>query len=90
MKKLAIAAVLAAVSLAGAATAADAQVRHRHHGGGGSIIQTSPGIDINTLLLLGTLGAGGAGANAVLPLALLGATLAQPSETVVTRRGRRR
>jgi hypothetical protein len=106
MKKIAMAAI-AAVTLAGAAIAADtaeaacvrtpdgARVCGRASGGfrgrGTTVVQTAPGIDVNTLLLLGAMGGGATGglASAALPLALLGAAVAQPTETVVTRSRRR-
>jgi opacity protein-like surface antigen len=112
MKKIAMAAI-AAVTLAGAAIAADTAEARRltsgsfrgvvcsptapcftgggRRGRGTTVIQTAPGIDVNTLLLLGAMGGGATGglASAALPLALLGAAVAQPTETVVTRSRRR-
>lgn len=92
MKRFVIAAV-AALSLGSmvAADTADAQSR-RFRGRTTVITPASPGIDVNTLLLLGAMGGGaaGLGTNAALPLALLGAAVAQPQTTVVERRGRRR
>lgn len=68
--------------------ATDASADHRGHGRT-RVIQSAPsGVDVNTLLLLGTLG-GGLGADAGLS-AMLPLLLAQPqTTTVIEERGRR-
>lgn len=80
MKRI-LAAAAVFLTLAGVAGSAEAQSRRTR------VIQTQPsGIDINTLLLLGTLGGADAGMAGILPLLAL---QGQGSTTVIERGGRR-
>jgi hypothetical protein len=84
MKKLLAAALLAAFAVTAVAGDAEAQ---RRGGGRTRVIQTSPSVDLSTLLLLGAMGGGnafaGGGGSLLLPFLLA------PQTTVIEERGRR-
>lgn len=82
LMKSILAAAAAALVLAGSAGSADAQWRR----GRTTVIEQAPaGVDLNTVLLLGALGGGGTGLEAVLPLL----ALQNQGTTTVIERGRR-
>jgi len=82
MKRLLVATLLAALTLAAGAADAQAQRRSRT-----TVVQTAPAIDPTTLLLLGAMGTG-AGSGGLGMLALL--PFLAPQQTTIIDNGRRR